>query len=214
MPIILEFRHRLFHVRAFLAQRKSGQSKIRYIYDGPSVPEYVIKKGKVHGHRYGKKPGDKEHYLANKLKKKCKKRQFLGIHDGFLRDQEFRFRMIEHRRDEEVCRRWDALADEDHTHPLTEQEYFHYKNKWWLHSNKQGSDTMPLRHRSDFKQALSTLERLHQKAGEKQYVPTYSYKHKQWQLAQSSSSTCWNWQGSWWSSYNSERQEGGEPSLE
>ena len=61
--------------------------------------------------------------------------------------------MIEHHRDEEVCRRWDALADEDHTHHLTEQEYFHYKNKWWLHSDKQGSNTMPLRHRSDFKQA-------------------------------------------------------------
>ena len=38
--------------------------------------------------------------------------------------------MIEHHRDEEVCRRWDALADEDHTHHLSEQEYFYYKNKW------------------------------------------------------------------------------------
>ena len=31
---------------------------------------------------------------------------------------------------------------------------------------------MPLRHRSDFKQALSTLERLHQDAGEEPLVPT------------------------------------------
>ena len=45
-------------------------------------------------------------------------------------------------------------------------------------------------------------------------MPSYSYKHKQWQLAQRSSSTWWKWQGSWWSSYNSESQEGGEPSLE
>ena len=57
------------------------------------------------------------------------------------------------------------------------------------HSKKQGSNTIPLRHRSDFKQALSTLERLHQEAGEEPYVPTYSYKHKQWQSASSSSST-------------------------
>ena len=35
--------------------------------------------------------------------------------------------MIEHHRDEEVCRRWDALADEDHTHHLTEQEYIYCK---------------------------------------------------------------------------------------
>ena len=156
------------------------------------VHEYVIKKGRAHGHRYGKKPGDKEYYLADQLKKKCRKIQFQGIHDRFLRDHEFRIRMIEHHRDEEVCRRWDALADEDHTHHLTEQEYFYYKNKWWLHSNKQGSNTMPLRNRSDVKQALSTLQRLQQEAGEEPHVPTYSYNHKQWQLAQSSSSTRWS----------------------
>ena len=33
----------------------------------------------------------------------------------------YRIRMIENHRDEEVCRRWDALADEDHTHHLTVQ---------------------------------------------------------------------------------------------
>ena len=143
-----------------------------------------------------------------------KKRQFLGIHDRFLRDHAFRVRMVEHHRDEEVCRRWDALADEDHTHHMTEQEYFHYKNKWCLHSNKQGSNSIPSRDRSDFKQALSTLQRLQQEAGEEPHVPTYSYKHKQWKLAQRASSTWWNWQGSWGSSYNSESQGGGEPSLE
>ena len=159
-----------------------------------SLPEYVIKKGRPHCHRYGKKPGDKEYYLANQLMKKCRKKKFQGIHDRFLRDHEFRVRMIEHDRDEEVCRRWDVLADDDHTYHLSEQEYFYYKNKWWLHSNRSGSNTLRLRNRSDFKQALSTLERLHQEAREEPYVPTYSYKHKQWQLAQSSSSTWWNWQ--------------------
>ena len=86
--------------------------------------------------------------------------------------------MIEHHRDEEVCRRWDVLVDEDHTHLFSEKEYF-YKNKWWSHLKKSGSDTPPLRTRSDFKQALSTLERLHQEAGEKPFVPIYSRKHKQ-----------------------------------
>ena len=76
-----------------------------------SLPEYVIKKGRPHGHRYGKKPGDKEYYLAHQLKKKCKKKKFQGIYDRFLRAHEFHVRMIEHNRDEEVCRRWDVLAD-------------------------------------------------------------------------------------------------------
>ena len=90
------------------------------------------------------KSQETEYYLANQLKKKCEKKKFQGIHDRFLRDHEFRVRMIEHNRDEEACRRWDALADEDHTYHLS---------------------------------------------GEEPFVPTYSYKHKQWQSATSSSST-------------------------
>ena len=74
--------------------------------------------------------------------------------------------MIEHNRDEEVCRRRDDLADEDHTHQLTPQEYYYYKSNWWLRSNKTGSDTEPIRHRSDFKQALSTLQQLKEKEEE------------------------------------------------
>ena len=112
-----------------------------------------------------------------------KRKRFQGIHDRFLRYHEFRVRMIEHNRDEKVCRRWDVLADEDHTYHLSEQEYFYYKNKWWLNLNKSGSDTLPLRKRFDFKQALSTLQRSHQEAGEEPFVPTYSHKHKQWQSA-------------------------------
>ena len=60
-----------------------------------SVPEYVIKKGRPHGHRYGKKLGDKEYHTANQLKQKCKKKFLQGIHDRFIRDREFRKRMIE-----------------------------------------------------------------------------------------------------------------------
>ena len=145
-----------------------------------SVPEYVIKKGRPHGHRYGKKPEDKEYFTANQLKKRCKKKYFQGIRDRFIRDPEFRSRMIGNHRDGELCLRWDALADEDHTHHLTTQEYSFYKSKWWLHSNKQGSDTVPLRQRPDFKQALSTLHRLQREAQEDPQVPTYSNKRQRW----------------------------------
>ena len=144
-------------------ERGANQQVINYTMDFLSVSEYVIKKGRPHGHRYGKKPGDKEYHTGNQLKKKCKKEFFQGIHDRFIRDPEFRNRMIGNHRDEELCRRWDALADEDHTHLFTTQEYSLYESNWWLHSNKQGSNTMPVTHRPDFKQALSTLQQLKQK---------------------------------------------------
>ena len=146
---------------------RANQQFINHTMDFLSVFEYVIKKGRLHGHRYRR----------TKMKKKCKKRDFRGIHDRFLRDQDFRFRMIQNHRDDDLCRRCVALADEDHSHRLTEQEYFHHESKWWHHSNKQGSDTMPLRHRSNFKQALSTLQRLQKEAGEEPQVLSCSHKH-------------------------------------
>ena len=66
----------------------------------------------------------------------------------------------------------DVLADDDHIYHLSDKEYFYYRNKWWLHLNKSGSDTLPLTKRLDFKRALSTLQRLQQEAGEEPHVPT------------------------------------------
>ena len=64
----------------------------------------------------GRKKGDHEYFIANQLKKKCKKIEFLSIHDRFIRDERFRKTMIELGRTEEVCREMDKLANEDHTH--------------------------------------------------------------------------------------------------
>ena len=75
--------------------REENQKFIKYTMDLLSIPDYVIKKGRPHGHRYGKNPGDREYYIANQLKKKCKKRCFQGIHDRFIRDEHFRSRKIE-----------------------------------------------------------------------------------------------------------------------
>ena len=62
--------------------------------------------------------------------------------------------LLENNREAEHCRKWDALADEDHTHQLIPQENSFYKSNWWLHSNKQVSNTVRTAHRSDFTKAL------------------------------------------------------------
>ena len=38
-----------------------------------------------------------------------------------------------------------VLADEDHTYHMSQEEYFYNRNNWWLHLNKSGNDTQPLR---------------------------------------------------------------------
>ena len=91
-----------------------------------SVPYYCIKKGRRHGHRCGKKPGDKEDNIAHQLKTKCKKKYYQGIHDRFIRDDKFHRSVIGVGRTEDVCRAMDDLSDEDRTHHLTPQEVDNY----------------------------------------------------------------------------------------
>ena len=88
---------------------------------------------------------NKEYHPAHNLKKRCEKRDFKGIHDRFLRDHVFRERMIQHNRDEEVCRAWDVLAEQDHTYHMSEAEHFHYRQNWWISLNKSGNDTQTKR---------------------------------------------------------------------
>ena len=54
-------------------------------------------------------------------------------------------------------------------HIATEEEFKVYRGNWWKRSNVVGSDTMPIRHRLDFKQALSTLHRLKKAEDEAYY---------------------------------------------
>ena len=167
---------------------KENKKYIKLVLDLFSIPNCYIRKGRPHGHRYGKKEGDHEYSIANQLKKKCKKREFLSIHDRFIRDARFRKTMIEIGRTEEVIREVDKLANEDHTHHATEEVINAYCSNWWIRSNFVGSDTMPVRHRADFKEALSTLRRLKNQEDQ-------AYYQCWWQ---SSSSSWWNWQDSWW----------------
>ena len=165
-----------------------NKKHIKSVLDLFSIPNLHIRKGRPHGHRYGKKEGDQEYHTASQLQKKRRKGQFLSIHDRFIRDAWFRKTMIELGRTEEVIREMDKLANEDHTHIATEEELNVYRSNWWIRSNFVGSDTMPIRHRPDFKEALSTLRRI-KNAEDQAYYQNWS---------QSSSSSWWHWQDSWW----------------
>ena len=73
--------------------------------------------------------------LQNQLKKECRKRGYLNIHDRFIRDTWFRKTMLDLGRTEEVIREMDKLANEDHTHIATEEKLNVYRGNWWIRSN-------------------------------------------------------------------------------
>ena len=187
-------------------RREENQKFIKYTMDLFSIPDYVIKKGRPHGHRYGKKPGDREYYIANQLKKKSKKKVFQGIHDRFIRDEQFRNRMIE-KWSRRRCLSTNGCSCGRRSHsPFDPTRIFLYKSNWWLRSNKTGSNTVPVQRRSDFKRSLSTLQQLKEKEEEAQ-------RNQRWAQS-SSSSSWWSWQGSWWTPYSYESHDGDEPSTD
>ena len=163
---------------------------ISAVLDTFSIPNFYIRKGRPHGHRYGKAPGCKEYHAANQLARKCRKKKYDSIHDRFIRDKTFRMAMIEVGRSEKIIKEMDQLASENHTHNTTRAEINVYHGNWWIHSNVVNFDTVPTRHQPDFKKALSTLYRLKQAEDEKQYA--------KW--SQSFSSSSWQWQTNWWES--------------
>ena len=67
-----------------LSKELANRNFVKYTMDFLPLPECVIKKGRPHGHRYGKTPEKKEYHLAQNLKKRCIKRGFTGIHDRYL----------------------------------------------------------------------------------------------------------------------------------
>ena len=95
---------------------------ISSVLDLFSIPNFYIRKGRPHGHKYGKKAGCKEFHTAKQLQKRCRKKQYENIHDRFIRDKWFRKTMIELGRSEEVILEMDRLASEDHSHIATEEE--------------------------------------------------------------------------------------------
>ena len=130
---------------------------IKSVLDLFSILNFYIRKGRPHGHRYGKKEGAREYHTANQLRKKCRKRGYSNIHDRFIRDTWFRKTMLELNRTEEVIREMDKLANEDHTHIATEEELNVYRGNCWIRSNVVGSDTMPIRHRPDLQTSVVNL---------------------------------------------------------
>ena len=141
------------------------------------------------------------------------KEGFPRIHDRFIRDQEFRYRIIENHRVEDVCRRWDALADEDHTHIWPRKNTsttsanggFNQISKVTILCH-WGIDLISSRHCLPCNDSKKKQEKNHRCV--LTLTNTNSGRHAVHQP------TWWNWQGSWWTPKHSESQDGDAPRIE
>ena len=93
----------------------------------------------------------------------------------------------------------DKLAQEDHCYRLSFEEYERYQKHWYLTLNKSGKNA-PMRLRSDFRTAVTLMNRLHRESGEERAEPIPFQQYQRWHPS-SSSSSWWNWDKNWWSSF-------------
>ena len=81
-----------------LKESEANRGVIQCTLDLLSIPNYVIEKGRPHGHRCGKTPQQRKYHVA--IFWRCIKRRFKGIHGRFLNDPDFRASQLEHDRTE------------------------------------------------------------------------------------------------------------------
>ena len=146
-----------------------------------------------------KTEAQKEHFLAHNARKRCIEKNYEGIHDRFQRDPVYSDSQLKIGWTEEKCTVMDKLAQEDHCYRLSCEEYERYQKHWYLTLNKSGKNA-PTRLRSDFRAAVTIMDRLHRESGEERPEPILLQQYQKWRPSSSSSSSRWNWDKNWWSS--------------
>ena len=127
MPSLLESRHRLLHLRHLLRENQASRSILRWTLDLPSIPNYVIEKGRPHGNRFGETKEQKNHHIAHNLRKRYVKKGFEVIQDDFQNVSIFRESLLSIDRTEKVYIQMDKDAQKDFTRRMTEDGYFRYE---------------------------------------------------------------------------------------
>ena len=121
-----------------------------------------------------------------------------GIHDRFQRDSVFRDSQLRIGWTEEKSIEMDELAQKDFTYRPSNEEFERYDKNWFFSLNTSGRNA-PMKLRSDFREALTSMHRLHREYGEERLVPIPFYQYQKWHSSSSSSSTSWcQWNDHWW----------------
>ena len=94
----------------------------------------------------------------------------------------------------------DELAHKDFTYHPSPEEFERYEKTWSISLNTPGRNA-PMKLRSDLREALTNMHRLHRESGEERLAPIPFWQYQKWHPPSSSSSTSWwQWNEHWWSS--------------
>ena len=131
-----------------LRENQSSRRILQWKLDLLSIPNYVIKKGRLHGNRRTKTEAQKDNFIAHNLRKRCIKKGFQGIHDRFQKDSRFRDSQLKIDRTEAKCIEMDEVAQKDFTYRMSSEECLRYKKDLVYlsqHSWTKCTDETPIR---------------------------------------------------------------------
>ena len=171
-----------------LDESESSQHFHQWRLDALSIQHYVIRKVRPRGARHGKTEAQKEHFVAHNARKRCIKKNFDVIHDRFQRDPEYSDSQLKIGWTEDKCIGMDKLAQEDHSYRLSSEEYERYQKNWYLTLFKTGKN-VPMRLRSDFRTAVTLMNRLHRESGEERPEPIPFHQYQSCHSSSSSSTS-------------------------
>ena len=95
---------------------------------------------------------------------------------------------------------WINWRQEDHSYRPSSEEYERYKKNWYISLNKSGRNA-PMKLRSDFRTAVTLMNRLQRESGEERPEPIPFHQYQRWHPSSSFSSSWWHWDKNWCSSY-------------
>ena len=173
-----------------LKESEARQHFHQWRLDAFSIENYVVKKGRPRGARHGRTEAQKEHFIARNARRRCR----------LLKDSTYRDSQLEIGWTKDTCIAMDKLTKEDHSKSALPEEFDRYRKNWYITLNKSGRNA-PMKLRSDFREALTNMHRLHRESGEERPEPIPLYQYQRWHSSSSSSSTSWwQWNEQWWSS--------------
>ena len=179
MPSFLESRNDLLHL--WTSRLKTNPVKNVTNGDWMLSPSRTTssKKERPRGARHCRTDAQKEHFVAITRGRDVSKRILMEFTIALQRDPVHRDSQLKIGWTEEKCIAMDKLAQEDHSYCPSSEEYERYKKNWYISLNKSGRNA-PMKLRSDFRSAVTIMNRLHRESGEERPEPIPFHQFQRW----------------------------------
>ena len=183
----------------FLVDSESSQHYHQWRLDALSIQHYVVRMGRIRSARHSKTEAQKEHFVAHNVRKRCiniivmeftivsNEIQYIVIHNSKLAGP---------RRSASQWINWHRKTTPT-AHPLRSMRGI--RKTRFISLNKSGRNA-PMKLRSEFRTAVTIMNRLHRESGEERPEPIPFHRYQRWHSSSSSSPSWWQWNENWWSS--------------